>query len=280
MPRPAVMTASFGLAAATAVSLGLAASLGVFSPRRVHGPRRLSDDETSGVIVSILGFGIMGWASTNLVFALIVRSLGMPISHGKLSDKEQVLLSCAIFLTVFIILIIASVNLRKEGIKRLGIGWNRFPRGVAGGILGIIVILPLMFHVSDWNEIILKRLHQPVDEHYLLRILGSLPQTWLRWSIAFSAVILAPLAEELFFRGYLQTAVRYATNQPWLAIFCSALAWAAVHPSFEMLPIFFLGISLGYIYERSANLWTCIVVHALFNATSLGIFWHFLTTTH
>ncbi len=280
MPRPAVMTASFGLAAATAVSLGLAASLGVFSPRRVHGPSRLSSDESPAIILSIIGFGIMGWAASILGFGLVLRLLKIPMQDGKPGPRETVVLGCIVYLVVFLALLISSAQIRKEGIKRLGIGLNRLPRGILGGILGIIVIFPLMIHVSRWTEILLEHLHQPIGEHDLLRILGTMPDLWLRWMIVVSAVVLAPLAEELFFRGCLQTLLRYTSNQPWLAIVGSAAVFALVHPTWEWLPIFFLGISLGYIYERSANLWTCIVVHALFNATSLGIFWHFLTTTH
>jgi membrane protease YdiL (CAAX protease family) len=37
-------------------------------------------------------------------------------------------------------------------------------------------------------------------------------------------------------------------------------------------PIFFLAICLGYAYERTGSLWTSIVMHSLFNATSTYLF--------
>jgi membrane protease YdiL (CAAX protease family) len=39
-----------------------------------------------------------------------------------------------------------------------------------------------------------------------------------------------------------------------------------------MPPIFFLSLCLGYIYERTANLWAPITVHLMFNLASVTIF--------
>src|SRR5581483_7930761 len=44
----------------------------------------------------------------------------------------------------------------------------------------------------------------------LLKILGESPAPWLKVAIAVSAVIVAPLAEEMLFRGYLQTVIGVA----------------------------------------------------------------------
>jgi len=41
--------------------------------------------------------------------------------------------------------------------------------------------------------------------------------------------------------------------------------------------IFCLAIGLGYAYERTGNLWTCITIHCLFNSVSTFIY---LLTTH
>jgi membrane protease YdiL (CAAX protease family) len=58
----------------------------------------------------------------------------------------------------------------------------------------------------------------------------------------------------------------------WLAIVITSLLFSAVHPAWTIPPIFVLSCCLGYAYERTANLWTVIVMHACFNLTSTLIF--------
>ena len=106
--------------------------------------------------------------------------------------------------------------------------------------------------------------------------------------------MVAPIAEELFFRGIVQTAlVQYgggllvpqvhpaeripAAYRPtalhrWIAIIVAAAAFAAVHGLDAAPIIFVLALGLGYVYERTGNLWTAIVLHACFNAAQLGLF--------
>ena len=40
------------------------------------------------------------------------------------------------------------------------------------------------------------------------------------------------------------------------------------------IPLFFLGIGLGYTYQRTHRVLPCIVTHALFNALNLLVFWN------
>jgi membrane protease YdiL (CAAX protease family) len=79
----------------------------------------------------------------------------------------------------------------------------------------------------------------------------------------------------MFFRGLVQTFLRYLLYRPWLAVFLTAALFAMVHPWWTWPEIFFLGISLGYVYERTGNLWMSITMHSLFNLTSIWLFVHF-----
>ena len=52
----------------------------------------------------------------------------------------------------------------------------------------------------------------------------------------------------------------------WLAIVITSVLFALVHGALWMMPpIFFLSLCLGYVYERTANLWAPITVHLMFN---------------
>jgi membrane protease YdiL (CAAX protease family) len=39
-----------------------------------------------------------------------------------------------------------------------------------------------------------------------------------------------------------------------------------------MLPIFLLSLGLGYVYERTGNLWSAIFMHLFFNAAQFTLF--------
>ena len=56
--------------------------------------------------------------------------------------------------------------------------------------------------------------------------------------------------------------------QSWLAVAITSVLFAIVHPLWTAPIIFFLSLVLGYVYERTGNLWVPIGLHAVFNATS------------
>ena len=88
---------------------------------------------------------------------------------------------------------------------------------------------------------------------------------------AFSVVILAPIAEELFFRGVIYTSIKQA-GLPNLAIGFSAIFFAAIHGSWAlMLPLIVLSLILVWIYERTGSIIAPIVMHTTFNAVNFAM---------
>lgn len=92
------------------------------------------------------------------------------------------------------------------------------------------------------------------------------------WGVAATvlvAVVLAPIAEEIVFRGVLLPALR----QRWgtgVAIAGSSAVFALMHITpVAILPIFLLALVLGYLFVRTRSLLVCIAAHALFNASGL-----------
>lgn len=88
-----------------------------------------------------------------------------------------------------------------------------------------------------------------------------------------SAVVLAPVFEEIFFRGYLAGIVRHAYGAV-AAWFVSALLFAVVHgiPS-VVVSALFCGLVLSFYYLRYRSLVMVILLHAMNNVTAC-----FLTT--
>lgn len=90
-----------------------------------------------------------------------------------------------------------------------------------------------------------------------------------RFTVLGLAVVVAPLAEEFIFRGYLYGVVRKYGGR-WCAIGSTSLLFAAIHlhaPSFAGL--FLLGCLLAVVYERTRSLWVPVCMHMVFNAVSV-----------
>lgn len=88
------------------------------------------------------------------------------------------------------------------------------------------------------------------------------------------ALVLAPVLEEIIFRGLLQTSLLSASPPPrrWSVIVIASAWFALAHgqPWQVLPPLFVLGLVLGWLYERTGNLLPCIVLHAVFNAINVG----------
>ena len=84
-----------------------------------------------------------------------------------------------------------------------------------------------------------------------------------------TAAIAAPLFEEFLFRGFLLPSLtRYVPT--WGAIGISGLLFGVAHLSLsEILPLTTLGIILGIVYVRTRNLLAPMLLHSLWNSSTL-----------
>lgn len=93
-----------------------------------------------------------------------------------------------------------------------------------------------------------------------------------RMAIAVTALAIAPIAEELFFRGWLlpcvEDEIRVARRR-WLAPVACAFAFAAVHPPLSFVPTFVLGLIASALFMRTRSLGPSIVVHLVHNAIAV-----------
>lgn len=84
------------------------------------------------------------------------------------------------------------------------------------------------------------------------------------------AVIMAPLFEEIIFRGFLFRGFANSWGWLWGAIFSAAI-FGAAHAQLDVfLPLASLGFVLAWAYRRTGSLWTCITMHAIFNLVAVA----------
>lgn len=82
----------------------------------------------------------------------------------------------------------------------------------------------------------------------------------------FGLAVLAPLLEEVLFRGAIQGALMRFFGRPWPAIIIGALVFGIIHWNpVQIVYATLFGIVLGWIYYRTGSLMSVIVGHVLNN---------------
>jgi uncharacterized protein len=95
------------------------------------------------------------------------------------------------------------------------------------------------------------------------------------WPVFFSIAIVAPVVEEIFFRGFIFGGLRTRFRWQWAAVISAAI-FAGAHLELTFfLPAFFLGFLLAFLYEESNSIWPGMIVHMLLN--SLAVLGMYLT---
>lgn len=107
--------------------------------------------------------------------------------------------------------------------------------------------------------------------HFHVTLGASAQDTDTRIVIASVLIVLAPLVEEIFFRGWLQNAVEddLPPARRWGAPLLSAFACAAVRPPLSFAPALLLGLVCGLLYARSRAVGPCVAAHAVHVSVTL-----------
>lgn len=87
----------------------------------------------------------------------------------------------------------------------------------------------------------------------------------VRLAIGISAVLIAPVAEELCFRGFIYPILKRGTNL-WFAAIVTSLIFGLAHASIaHVIPLAVLSLILIWSYERSKTIAVPIAIHTVFN---------------
>lgn len=157
-------------------------------------------------------------------------------------------------------------SFRDLGFVKKGI-LPSIPKGLKWGILlflmvmilGIIeaIIYPAEPELQDFAKILL--MVDSNSELLLAVIMG---------------VVLAPIGEEVYFRGFLYPALRQRFGAA-KGIILTALFFSSMHfDLYRLIPIAAGGMGLTYLYERTGNIWNNIIAHGVWNAIMIALIFY------
>jgi uncharacterized protein len=161
--------------------------------------------------------------------------------------------------------IFAQIGGRKVRAWQFGLRPTRLWRSVG---LVVAVLFGFLLFSLVWDVAF------SVQKEKLLEKLGANEGAALLVLSAGLTCVVAPICEELLFRGFIFTALRNWRGT-WPAAVLTGLMFGAVHagsaPAIDLVPLAALGFGLCLLYSRTGSLYPCIAAHSLNNSLAFGV---------
>ncbi len=157
-----------------------------------------------------------------------------------------------------------------------GVGWREafgFPSSVEeagealflGGLASFVAWLGT-FLLGQASRLVLVGFGITPETQPAIRMLQKTPFAGQLILMGLGTVLLAPIAEEMLFRGILYPTLKRSGHRQ-LALWASAVLFASIHLNLmAFVPLTFLALVLTWLYEKTGSLLAPIVTHGLFNA--------------
>ncbi|MCF7908037.1 MAG: CPBP family intramembrane metalloprotease [Candidatus Omnitrophica bacterium] len=215
-------------------------------------PFNLSEEKASQLLFLI---------SACLCFSYIVPTLLYKL-QWKLS--LDFLISINMLLQITVILLVW----KYLKIKNLGLAFDKkytiFALSTYSAVLPILIVSALV------NGFVANKLGFKDSLNPAIELLFLLKNKTSISLLVLQVIALGPLAEELFFRGFIYKLVRSRFNFLGSAMVVS-LFFSLLHRTpYSVLPIFILSMALCYLYEKSQNIYPCFLFHSIFNTVNLS----------
>jgi membrane protease YdiL (CAAX protease family) len=156
----------------------------------------------------------------------------------------------------------------------LGLPRRWFPDARAGALFGLGLYVVVVFIVGALVVVLFQAISGETVEAPE-QVSTDLPPIGVAVTVLY-AVVLAPVGEELFFRGVLFRSIRDHRGF-WAGALASSAAFGLIHympgPALDSLLLMtvmvFTGVGMSYIYERRGSIVAPIAAHMAFNAIGL-----------
>lgn len=203
------------------------------------------------------------------------------IDRASYTFEQQTLVSAgayalqAVVIGVYAWLVFTTVrttNCHSNNSDQRSCRWRAFLYG-AGALLLFWPIAQTASRLAAFVEQRIKGAPPPMVGHETLQQMIERPMDGWFFARAAIVLIVAPIAEEVLYRGVFQETMRRLNVPPWLAIFATSALFALMHYSVAqpnaIASLFVLSLGFGWIYEKTGRLTASIVMHMLFNAGNL-----------
>jgi membrane protease YdiL (CAAX protease family) len=201
-----------------------------------------------------------------LVLIELLQTVGVPLDRINAS-LFQVIAGGVIYALSLLIVIGAPWLIKKSRTSREEVGLQRLPNWmdivwVPAGVISYLILTAIVTAFA-MSFLTFVNYDQPQDTGF--QNLSSQAEYIMAFLML---VIIAPVAEEVLFRGYLFGKLqKYAPL--WISILITSVLFAIVHFAWNVgLDVFALSIVLCLLRVVSGSLWPSIMLHMLKNGTA------------
>jgi len=196
------------------------------------------------------------------MITVITRSLDTP----QVISLQAIIANSVLYASL-IIGIFGVMGFRGESAVRIfQLQPARFSKAALTGLLWLVITYPLILVTQETMQ---QFTGSTDDSQLIFRYFLEHPDLRHRIAVILMAVIVAPVAEEIIFRGFFYGVIRrFGGRIP--AILTSSLLFAAIHVHLPSVPgLCILAMILCFLYERTGSLWAPITLHSAFNALTI-----------
>jgi membrane protease YdiL (CAAX protease family) len=205
------------------------------------------------------------WLVAQLIGAVVLQGLHGTVPEGdRLFDPYFALLllgADVVLLGAVGWIVRASPDWRSSlGLVRPD-SWGHAAKLGFGGMVLVLVVA----------QILEPLLHAAESQGLTPRAFPGGAEAWIGVVVAFVAfVLVAPLAEELFFRGLLFAALRGRLGPHWTPVVTGVIFGALHGEPRAFISLALLGIVLGVLYERTGSVIPGVILHATNNGLAFA----------
>lgn len=206
----------------------------------------------------------LGIILSSIVYAMWGDEIGEILISLGIPDNDFTMFISAFlvqFLFTVVLVYFFTVVTNKATFREIGFvvvsGEDFLRYGVGGGILLLTIVFIMSIPIGYLNPQLEPQLYEE-----MLRSLTD--DSTLFWLII-TGVVLAPLSEEMFYRGMIYPVFRRYLSLPW-AMAVSGIIFGLAHfDLWRALPLAVGGMGLCYIYEKTRSILVTAVAHGVWN---------------
>ena len=136
-------------------------------------------------------------------------------------------------------------------------------------VLIYVLVVPAIIGLGNFSDIFSSMVLPEIPQQLKDVFAGSMN---FNFSALFTAVVAAPVLEEIFCRGIICEGL-IKNYSPRAAILWSALIFAVIHLNpWQGFSAFVIGCFLGWIYWKTRSLLPCIFIHFVNNGLAVGMY--------
>ena len=185
--------------------------------------------------------------------------------------QNTILLSLSLVVNIATCLYIFNIVRTGYGlpVASLGLTIHNWKSDVKTGLKHYLIVLPVIIASGFIVDFVLRAFGIEPEQQGIINNILSEDSLGVLTFMVFFGMLAAPIAEELLFRGFLQSAVRITCDKL-QTVLISGFVFALIHWNVHVfLQIFILGLLLAYLFEMTGSLVAPITVHVCHNTITL-----------